>query len=536
MRVCTACATNTDESGRFCPECGAVLVDDTAATSLLAPAAVTSVLPETSEASSLAETARKSLVGKTIDGFVVEAILGGGSFGTVYRGRQLGLDRPVAIKVPTAEIASDPVMAKRFAREARAAARVTHPGVVAIYAVGEIADGRPYLAMQLIDGEPLDRILETGPVPPLRALKIARLIASALSETHATDVVHRDLKPTNIVWRRDRNGDDRITLVDFGIAVCKPGNADATRLTSGGLIGTPHYMSPEQAHGEVVDHRADLYALGCILFELVTSKPPFEGSGFEVLLAHLGRPIPAPSDRNPELPEAIDNLCVHLMAKKPEDRPRSADELVELIDEALSRLERGSRTPDATHRAPRAKRRTAQPTLDELPAPRRQRASRWIVLGGAAVVVLGVVGLAAFKLSRNANVAIAGGESGGDDSTDSVDPTQPSVATGHRTVVADDGELTTRVTLHDPIVAGTPVSTVIELWNPIGGPLEADHVVITVEDPHGAATGMTASPAKKSKGKYAFRHIFPVPGRYVVRVFPPEAASVFMIDVDVVSK
>src|SRR5205823_94157 len=152
-------------------------------------------------------------------------------------------------KVPTHEIAADPIQARRFAREARSAARVHHPGVVAIYAVGELGDGRPYLAMQLVDGEPLDRILEHGPIKAVRALGIARAIASALSETHAVDVVHRDLKPSNIIWRRDRNGDDRIVLVDFGIAVCKPGTAEATRLTAGGLLGTPHYMSPEQAHG-----------------------------------------------------------------------------------------------------------------------------------------------------------------------------------------------------------------------------------------------------------------------------------------------
>ena len=109
------------------------------------------------------------------------------------------------------------------------------------------------------------------------------------------------------MWRRDRNGDDRITLVDFGIAVCKPGNADATRLTSGGLIGTPHYMSPEQAQGEVVDARADLYALGCLLFELVTGTPPFEGSGFEVLLAHLGPPAAAAErEATPSVPECVD--------------------------------------------------------------------------------------------------------------------------------------------------------------------------------------------------------------------------------------
>src|SRR5439155_23695255 len=113
----------------------------------------------------------------------------------------------------------------------------------------------------------------------------------------------------------------------------------ATRLTAGGgLVGTPHYMSPEQAHGEQVDARADLYALGCLLFELVTGTPPFEGSGFEVLLAHLGRPAPAPSERNPDVPEVIDRLCARLMAKQPGDRPASADEVVALVDDAVAAL------------------------------------------------------------------------------------------------------------------------------------------------------------------------------------------------------
>ena len=528
MRVCTACSTSTDESGRFCPECGAVIVE--AAT--IDPAAVTDVLG-TAQGDSLADTARASLVGKIIDGFQIEGVLGGGSFGTVYRGRQLGLDRPVAIKVPTAEISADPVMAKRFAREARSAARITHPGVVAIYAVGELGDGRPYLAMQLIDGEPLDRILETGPVAPVRALRIARLVASALSETHAADVVHRDLKPTNIVWRRDRNGDDRITLVDFGIAVCKPGNADATRLTSGGLIGTPHYMSPEQAHGESVDHRADLYALGCILFELVTGHVPFEGSGFEVLLAHLGRPIPAPSERNADVPEVVDQLVVHLMAKRPDDRPRSADELVELIDEALAKLEGTARTPDATVRAPRAKRKTAQPTVNEKPLPRPRSRSRWLALGGVSLLALSLAGFAALKLSRGTTAALASSDASTAD--DEPDPETPSPFSRRRSVVVDDGEMSTRATLYDPIIAGTRVRTQLEIWNAIGAPLDASQVVVTIEDPQGAASGLTALASKKQKGRYSFKHVFSVPGHYVLRIFPPEAASVFTIDVDVQS-
>ncbi|HMG22687.1 MAG TPA: serine/threonine-protein kinase, partial [Kofleriaceae bacterium] len=332
-----------------------------------------------------------SLVGLTVGDFAIEGVIGSGSFGTVYRARQLGLDRPVAFKVPSYEIAADPVQARRFAREARAAARIVHPGVVAIYAVGELDDGRPYLAMQLIDGEPLDRILEAGPVPAPRALALVRDIAAALSETHAAGVVHRDLKPSNVMWRRDRNGDDRITLVDFGIAVCRQGGADATRLTIGGLIGTPHYMSPELAHGEQVDGRSDLYSLGCLLFELATGAPPFDGPGFEVLLAHLGRPAPRASEHHAAVPAVVDRLVDHLMQKRPDDRPASADAVVALIDEALGALAgRGS----GSRRSRRSRRSSAAVAL-EAPArapTRRRSGARRIALAAA---VLGALALLA---------------------------------------------------------------------------------------------------------------------------------------------
>ncbi len=480
-----------------------------------------------------AATAAGTLIGHTVDGFSVEGVIGGGSFGTVYRARQVGLDRPVALKVPTQEIASDPVMAKRFAREAKAAARISHPGVVAIYAVGELPDGRPYLAMQLIEGEPLDKILADGALPVPRALHIVRDIASALSETHAADVVHRDLKPSNIVWRRDRNGDDRITLVDFGIAVAKPGNADATRLTANGLIGTPHYMSPEQAQGEIVDARADLYALGCLLFELVTGKPPFDGSGFEVLLAHMGRPIPTPSEHNPDVPESVDRLVRQLLAKKPEDRLQSADEVVAALDEILAGL-----TPVAaaashgasarTTRAPRTKRSSVAPTQLDRPTVRPRSRARTAVLAIAALAALSAVALAAFGRSRSAN-------DGGDinDPSKVDDAPSASVFTGRREVIADDGEMVTRATLYDPIVAGTRTRTMFEVWTKLGAPFEAHHLVVTIEGPGGTVAGISAQPSKREVGRYAFWHVFPVPGRYVVRVFPPTAVSMFTFEIDV---
>lgn len=517
-------------------ELAATGTDPTAATAAVDGAAIIGS-GETAEVTNPAQ----SLIGKVVDGFAIDAILGGGAFGTVYRGRQLGLDRPVAIKVPSYEILADATMAKRFAREARSAAKITHPGVVAIYAVGELPDGRPYLAMQLIDGQPLDKILEAGPVPALRALKIARDIASALSETHVAGVVHRDLKPSNIMWRQDRHGDDRITIVDFGIAVAKPGNADATRLTTNGLIGTPHYMSPEQAQGEHADQRSDVYALGCILFELVTGETPFDGSGFEVLLAHMGRPIPTPSDRRSDLPGEIDQLVRRLMQKRADNRPQSADEVVVLIDEALADVAKRS-GGFSLAKTLRAKRKTQQPTLEdidpvdptgavELGAPPVQpRRARFVAIGALATALVAAAGFATYRYTGSP-AAIANGPDAPD--PDPTDSTEPSAFTGRRTVISDDGEMTQRTTLYDPIVAGTRVRTSFELWNALGAPIEATNLVLTIEGPDGKATGVNAKPSRRTKGKFAFHHIFATPGRYVLRVFPPEAHSVFTVELEV---
>ncbi|MBK7535075.1 MAG: protein kinase [Myxococcales bacterium] len=284
---------------------------------------------------------RAALLGTVVDGFAIDAILGSGGCGTVYRGRQLGLDRPVAIKVPTFDVVDDPVLKKRFLREARAAARVRHPSVVTIYGVGEVPDGRPYLAMELLGGVSLAQVLDDGPLPVDRALGLARKIALALTETHAAGVVHRDLKPSNIIWQTDRTGADTITIVDFGIAAGQQGSADATRLTAGGkVIGTPHYMAPEQAQGEHrdIDHRTDLYALGCVLFELLTGEVPFDGAGFEVVLAHMTRQPPAPSSRRPGIPPAVDALVAGLLRKRAEERIGSAEVVVARIDQILAQL------------------------------------------------------------------------------------------------------------------------------------------------------------------------------------------------------
>ena len=564
MRVCPRCEAKTDESGTFCPDCGTSFaaalsaslsqsaiatlprgIDPTAATGALTAAAGSvpptveirdgqPVVPPGAEITA----ATSNLVGYTIDHqFVIEAELGGGAFGTVYRGRQLGLDRIVAIKVPTHQIAADPVMAKRFAREARSAAKIHHSGIVTIHAVGELPDGRPYLVMQFVEGQPLDRILEEGPLPVTRALRIIRAIASALSETHAAGVVHRDLKPSNIMWQRDRNGDDRLTIVDFGIAASKPGTADASRLTANGLIGTPHYMSPEQAHGEAVDARADLYALGCLLIELVTNAPPFEGSAFEVLLAHLGKAAPVPSSRNENIPEVIDGLCATLLAKKPDDRPQTADEVVTLVDVALAELASPSAVDslERTAKRPRRKKRTTALTRPDLPEdylaevagisrPRPRWTLRQLGLGGLAGVALAT---AAFFVFNHGHFTASVAEATEDEPEKTVDGVAPRM---HR-INADDGEVVIHVEVPDPIVAEQLVHPHIEIKNKLGQPIKTNELVVTIVSDSGS-TGLVAHPRSRGPG-YAFRYTFPHPGQYTLKVFPPSVASAFDIPLDV---
>jgi hypothetical protein len=520
MQACSGCGTTTADPGRFCPGCGAVLD----------PGAACSAPPLAATGSGASASPAGSLIGSTVGDFAIEGVIGGGAFGTVYRGRQLGLDRAVAIKVPTYEIATDPVAARRFAREARAAARVVHPGVVAIYAVGELDDGRPYLAMQLIDGEPLHRIVEAGPVPALRALHIVRDIASALSETHAAGVIHRDLKPSNVMWRRDRNGDDRITLVDFGIAVCRPGNADATRLTTGGLIGTPHYMSPELAQGEEVDTRADLYSLGCLLFELVTGTTPFDGSGFEVLIAHLGRPAPRASERI-AIPKTVDRLIEHLLQKKPEDRPATADAVVAMLDDAIAELRSGPRSSTS--------RRTARTRAGSLAPPasdtgRRGPGTRRGIAAAAAaalgVLALSGAGFAGYRLRGGAELRLEEPE------PSETAQGQRVAASGEplRQITRDDGELIVRALVPEVIHAGPPVPTHLEIKTKLGGPFSAREVVVTIEDPHHNATAQAAVLHGDQAGHYMFRHSFTEPGAYVVRIFPSETETISTIDLDVV--
>ncbi len=254
--------------------------------------------------------------------YQLESKLGEGGMAIVYRARQQLVDRPVAIKVMNSHLARDAALKERFRREAKTAAAVAHPNIVEISDYGETDDGTPFLVMELLDGSSLDALVERGPMPAPQVAAIGAQIARGLARAHDFQVIHRDLKPENVFVARGPKGRMIPKILDFGIAR----SLHDQRLTSAGQIfGTPQYMAPERVTSIDAGPAADLYALGVMLFEMVTGQLPFQSqdvTGF--LIAHMQQPIPKPSDYVANVPRRLEELIVRLMAKKPEDRPVDA--------------------------------------------------------------------------------------------------------------------------------------------------------------------------------------------------------------------
>ena len=260
------------------------------------------------------------------------ARLGEGGMGTVFRGEHVALGKRVAIKVLHADVARDPRLSTTLLREGRLASRAHHPGIVDVTDFGTTHDGRTYLVMELVTWPTLRQLLVDGPLEARRALSIARQILAALEAAHVQGVVHRDLKPANVFV----GPDDAVKLGDFGTArALRPGESGVRDTRENTVSGSPHYMSPEHCRGQLTDGRTDIYAVGCILFEMLTGMAPFEGeNAVAVMMKQVNDPVPPLIVRGVPVPEPVVRVVTRAMAKSADRRYQAAALMIAELERA----------------------------------------------------------------------------------------------------------------------------------------------------------------------------------------------------------
>jgi len=379
QRICAQCRSAADAEARFCGVCGAALPVTASPPAEARPfdklldrvSGMPKAVPHTSPAHGVpihVAAARSGpvsgptpsplgrdpvpvsldrLVGRTLNNrYLVKRKIGEGGFGAVFEGTQVATERPVALKVLHPQSVADPTVVARFRREAESCSKLRNPHTVVIYDFDQTEDGVLYLAMELVRGQSLQDIQRaSGIVPVARCLSILDQVADALGEAHAKGIVHRDMKPENIMVE-ERDGEDFVKVLDFGIAKIKSGDGgkDAPALTAiGQTVGTLEFMSPEQLRGKPLDGRSDIYALGMVAYEMLTGELPFKKSKSttEIIQYHLQTPPPPPSSLKPEaeLPRAVDELVQKMCAKSRDDRHMSTDDLRQNIEEALKSMD-----------------------------------------------------------------------------------------------------------------------------------------------------------------------------------------------------
>lgn len=271
--------------------------------------------------------------GSEFAGYRIEGLLGRGGMGIVYQAVEVDLARPVALKVVAPELAEDDAFRTRFTHEARVAASIDHPNVIPIYDAGE-DDGTLYLAMRLVNGVDLGALIKSEQrLEPLRAIRLVDQMAEALDAAHARGLVHRDVKPANALVTPSR-GREHVYLTDFGLT--KETGSDAGLTRTGQWVGTLDFVAPEQMRGDAVDGRADIYALGCVLFQALTGSIPFDRpSDAAKMFAHLSEDPPRLRERVPALPASLEPVLAKALAKSPEERYQSAGELADAAQAAL---------------------------------------------------------------------------------------------------------------------------------------------------------------------------------------------------------
>ncbi len=371
-----------------CKRCGTVIpvtgAEPTVAKTVTAPRAeaTRAPAPAGSTAGAPPEEMAKAVNAPpaTVGRFEVLGVLGAGAFGTVYKARDPRLGRVVAVKVPRPGTLASRQSVERFLREPRAAAQLQHPGIVTVFETGEDGD-RPFIVSAFIDGQPLSDLVEAGPLGARRAAEVAAAVADALACAHDAGIVHRDVKPSNVML--DRQG--RPLLMDFGLASCRDGAEALTH--EGAVMGTPSYMAPEQAAGQRKQARppCDQYSLGAMLYEMLTGITPFDGPPAVQLFHHMKTEPVSPRKRKPDVPADLETVCLKMLAKRPADRYAGCRE----VAEDLRRWRAGE-------------------AISARPLGRVERAVRWCrrqpalaaAVGAAAVCLLAVLALAGALLSR----------------------------------------------------------------------------------------------------------------------------------------
>ena len=336
------------------------------------------------------------------DRYDVGQVIGRGGMAEVYEGTDRRLNRRVAIKVLRPDLARDPMFQERFRREAQSAAGLNHPNIVAIYDTGEdlIGDGPnqvsvPYLVMEFVDGVTLRHMLNNGPrILPERALEVIAGVLAALDYAHRHGIVHRDIKPANIMI--NTNGDSKV--MDFGIARAMSDAATSVTATSA-VMGTAQYLSPEQARGELVDARSDIYSSGCVLYELLTGVTPFNGdSPVAIAYQHVNEPPKPPSSLDNSIPSSLDSITLGALAKSPSNRYQTAAEMRSDVERSIAGMPIVSRQNHATEAIPFNAPTTAIPIVDGFPgtvavaAPKKtNNRARWFFTGFATVLAASLI-------------------------------------------------------------------------------------------------------------------------------------------------